>query len=349
MQQINYVLIGFGGIAENRIAKEGFALDAERFTSLDGIKLVGATDINPARSEAVEALGLKWYDSLDAVLADQTVQAIFIATNNSSHAAIAKQAITAGKHCLIEKPLATTLEDAQAVKALAAEHNVAVSVDHMMIHNAYNIKARELIVDGSLGEVNDMVLHMEFLYGATPDEAASWRCSKPAELGGPIGDVASHCFYVAEFLGDSKIVSMTCQYQAEKLDLKVENGAQIKFTLENGLTGTILVSFAEPRGGIIGTLSNLGYEIYGSKAICRSHGTMFQFSGYDDEPIKIRLDIDNGKSVKTISIVNPDNIYQGVIQGHAEAIRAGQTGSVADGCHNLELVMEAHQLAVNSK
>lgn len=345
MQQINYVLVGFGGIAENRIAKEGFALDNERFTPLDNIKLIGATDINPSRREAVEVLGLKWYDSLDAVLADQSVQAVFIATNNSSHAAIATQAIAAGKHCLIEKPLATTLEDAEAVKKQAQEQGVCVSVDHMMICNAYNIKARELILDGSLGEVNDMVLHMEFLYGGTPEEAASWRCSQPSELGGPIGDVASHCFYMAEFLCDSKIVSMTCSYQVEKLDIEVENGAQIKFTLENGLTGTILVSFAEPRGGLVGTLSNLGYEIYGSKAVCRSYGTMFQLSGYDDEPVKIRLDIDNGKSVETIFIANPANIYQGVILEHAEAIRAGKPGSVAGGCHNLELIMEAHRLA----
>jgi predicted dehydrogenase len=347
MKKINYVLVGFGGIAESRIAKEGFALDSERFTPLDNIKLVGATDINPARRKAAEALGLKWYDSLEAVLADQTVQAVFIATNNSSHAAIAKQAIAAGKHCLIEKPLATTLEDAAAVKKLAQEQGVCVSVDHMMICNAYNIKARELIIDGSLGEVNDMVLHMEFLYGSTPDEAASWRCSQPSELGGPIGDVASHCFYMAEFLGNSEISSMSCSYQVPKLDIEVENGAQIKFTLENGLTGTILVSFAEPRGGLVGTLSNLGYEIYGSKAICRSYGTMFQLSGYDDEPVKIRLDVDNGKSVETISIANPANIYQGVIEEHAEAIRLGKTGSVTEGYHNLELIMEAHRLAEN--
>jgi predicted dehydrogenase len=345
MQQINYVLIGFGGIAENKIAKEGFALDSERFEPLAGIKLVGATDINPARREVAEQMGLKWYDSVDAVLADETIQAVFIATNNSSHATIALQAIAAGKHCLIEKPLATTLADAEAVKKLASEQGVCVSVDHMMICNAYNIKARELLINGSLGEVNDLVLHMEFLYGSTPEEAASWRCANPTELGGPIGDVASHCFYMAEFLGNSEIASMSCRYQAEKLDIKVENGANIQFTLKNGLTGTILVSFAEPRGGMIGTLSNLGYEIYGSKAICRSYGTMFQFSGYDDEPIKIRLDIDNGKNVETISIANPANIYQGVILEHANAIRAGKAGSVAGGCHNLELIMEAHQLA----
>ncbi len=345
MEQINYALIGFGGIAENRIAKEGFALDSKRFNPLDGIKLVGATDINPSRREVVEALGLKWYSSIDEILADQNIQAVFIATNNSSHAAIAKQAIIAGKHCLIEKPLATTLEDAEAVKRLAEEHELCVSVDHMMTHNSYNIKARELLADGSLGEVNDMVIHMEFLFGSTPEEAASWRCSQPSELGGPIGDVASHCFYMAEFLGNSEISSMSCRYQEPTLDIAVENGAQIKFTLKNGITGTILVSFAEPRGGLIGTLLNLGYEIYGSKAVCRSYGTMFQLSGYDDEPIKIGLDINNGKSVETVSIANPVNIYQSVIIEHAAAIRAGETGSVSEGYHNLELIMEAHRLA----
>ena len=68
MTQIKYGIIGFGGIAENRIAKEGFACDTSRFAPLSEAKLIAATDINPARRSAAEALGLKWYDSREALL-----------------------------------------------------------------------------------------------------------------------------------------------------------------------------------------------------------------------------------------------------------------------------------------
>ena len=73
MAKVKYVLIGFGGIAENRVAKEGYACDKKRFKPLKTAQLVGATDMNPARQAAAEALGLKWYASLDEVLADKTV------------------------------------------------------------------------------------------------------------------------------------------------------------------------------------------------------------------------------------------------------------------------------------
>ena len=73
MAKIRYVLVGFGGIAENRVAKEGYACDRKRFRPLRNAALVGATDLNPARQKAAEALGLKWYPSLEAVLADGSV------------------------------------------------------------------------------------------------------------------------------------------------------------------------------------------------------------------------------------------------------------------------------------
>ena len=49
MKKVRYALVGFGGIAENRVAKEGFACDAGRFKPLRTAQLTGATDRNPAR------------------------------------------------------------------------------------------------------------------------------------------------------------------------------------------------------------------------------------------------------------------------------------------------------------
>ena len=65
MQKVRYGLVGFGGIAEARIAKEGFGLDEARFTGNPAAELVGVTDIQQSRRAAAEALGLRWFDSLE--------------------------------------------------------------------------------------------------------------------------------------------------------------------------------------------------------------------------------------------------------------------------------------------
>ena len=231
MGKIRYAIIGFGGIAENRIAKEGFGLDADRFAGHPQAELVGATDVNAARREAACALGLKWYDSIDALLSDADVEAVFIATNNLAHAPAAQKAMDAGKHCLIEKPIATTLEDARELRQLARQRRLSLAVDHMMTENVCNCRARELLENGAIGAVNDISLHMEFCYGATPEEAASWRCADPKEIGGPIGDVASHCLYMAEFLLQGEVKSLACVYTPRTLDIAVENGAFVQFTM----------------------------------------------------------------------------------------------------------------------
>ena len=90
MGKVSYAIIGFGGIAENRIAKEGFGIDTSRFAGHPQADLVGVTDVNGARKAAAADLGLKWYDSVDAVLADPAVEAVFIATINLSHAPLAE-------------------------------------------------------------------------------------------------------------------------------------------------------------------------------------------------------------------------------------------------------------------
>lgn len=348
MGKIKYAIIGFGGIAENRLAKEGFACDRTRFSALKKAKLVGVTDLNQARREAAEALGLKWYASADEVLADPEIDAVFVATNNLTHAEIALAAMRAGKHVIVEKPIATTVEDAEKLVAAARKTGRSLAVDHMMVYNAYNKLAKKTIASGRLGKVNDCCFHMEFSYGSTPEEAATWRCASVAEMGGPIGDVASHCMYMAEFMFDSRIVSLACVYLPKTMAIKAENGAYIKFTMANGVNGSAKAAFSENRGGLGGTLSNLGYEIYGSDAVLRGYAVLFQLSGYADEPVKIRLELDKFTAQKSLKPAKIKNIYQEVINHHAESILNGKPLSGGDALHNLKLCYAAHKSAQNN-
>lgn len=348
MSKIKYAIIGFGGIAENRIAKEGFACDKTRFQPLPNAELTGVTDVNTARRAIAEAMGLKWYDSADAIFNDQEIQAVFIATNNLTHAGIAQAAMNAGKHCIIEKPVATIVRDAVELSSLAREKQLSLAVDHMMTENAFNIKAKELVNAGTIGTVNDACFHVEFCYGADTAEAATWRCSSWEEVGGPIGDVASHCMYMVEFFFSSRIKSLACVYYPKTMKIKVEDGAYLKYTLKNGLTGSVKVGFNEPRGGLGGNLSNFGYEIYGSEAVLRGYATMCQLSGHADEPIKIRLELDSFTRQENIRPEKIKNIYQAVIIKHAASILNQAPLDGQEAVHNLELIEAAHKSARNS-
>ena len=345
MAKVRYVVIGFGGIAENRVAKEGYACDRGRFRPLKTARLAGAMDMNPARRDAAEALGLKWYASLEEVLADKSVDGVYIASNNASHAAIAIAALKAGKHVIVEKPIATSIADAKRMEALAKKKGLSLSVDHMMVHNAWNVAAARVTQGGKLGKVNDSCFHMEFAYGYDPAEAATWRCSNVVEMGGPIGDVASHCFYVAEFVFGKRIRKVAAAYYPKVMKIKAEDGAYIKFFFEDGTQGSVNAAFSEKRGGLAGTLTNLGYEIYGDKAALRGYGTMFQLSGYADEPVRIRLEIDDGRKVSEVRPARIQNIYQAVIEEHARSVASKKRLSAADAIHNLALCAAAHKSA----
>lgn len=347
MAKVKYALIGFGGIAENRVAKEGFACDQKRFSPLKKAQLVGATDMNPARQAAAEALGLKWYKDMNEIFADAGIDAVYIATNNASHAQIAMAALKAGKHVIVEKPAATNVADAKKMAALAAKSGLSLSVDHMMVNNAWNMKAKSLVDKGSLGTVNDSCFHMEFAYGYDPKEAATWRCSKIEEMGGPIGDVASHCFYVAEYIFGKKIAKVAAVYYPKVMKIAAEDGAYIKFFFEDGTQGSVRASFSEMRGGLGGTLTNLGFELYGDKAVLRSFGSMFQLSGYDDEPIRMRLELDDLGKVKEVSPLKIQNIYQTLIEKHAASVQTKKPVNAEDAIHNLELCAASHKSAQN--
>ena len=163
---VRYAVIGFGGIAENRIAREGFALDRRRFAPLREAVLLGAWSRSDRRRRAAEELGLHWYESLESLLADERLDAVFIAGNNATHVPYALQALAAGKHVILEKPMGVTSAEAEAVTATAAARRLSLSVDHMMRRNGFNRKARELILSGACGTVRHAELHVQGGFGS---------------------------------------------------------------------------------------------------------------------------------------------------------------------------------------
>jgi predicted dehydrogenase len=102
---------------------------AKKVAANDGATLVGVFDRDLSRAQALaEPLGAQGYDDLSALLAE--IDALVVATPAVAHGGVARAAIDAGRHCLVEKPLAATHEDALILCEHAAAAGLVLQAGH---------------------------------------------------------------------------------------------------------------------------------------------------------------------------------------------------------------------------
>ncbi|PKO45846.1 MAG: gfo/Idh/MocA family oxidoreductase [Betaproteobacteria bacterium HGW-Betaproteobacteria-22] len=109
------------------------------------------------------AASVQCYDDLDALIADANVEAIYCPMANEEHAQWALKAVDAGKHVLIEKPMALTVADIEAIEAAAKKNNVKVMEGFMYRFHPQHAKVRELIEAGLIGDALSCRASFSFL------------------------------------------------------------------------------------------------------------------------------------------------------------------------------------------
>jgi predicted dehydrogenase len=138
--------------------------------------LVSVVDVDPHVAERVRGVapGVETLRDPDQVFADASVDAVVIATPAATHSALAKAALEAGKHVLIEKPLAMTLRDATALRALSRASDRVAMVGHLMVFHPAVVRLRELLRSGALGELHYLHSTRVNLGRIRSDENALW-------------------------------------------------------------------------------------------------------------------------------------------------------------------------------
>jgi predicted dehydrogenase len=118
-------------------------------------KVVAIADANPGRRQLAQAQYpyIKVVDDAAALIGDADVDAIAIATPIFTHHDLAKRALEAGKHVLVEKPLAPSVAQAEELAQLADKHKRVLMVDHTFVFTGAVRKIREVIAGGDLGRV----------------------------------------------------------------------------------------------------------------------------------------------------------------------------------------------------
>ncbi|MGH2353223.1 MAG: Gfo/Idh/MocA family protein, partial [Chloroflexota bacterium] len=122
---------------------------------LPGAPLVAVCDTQPERLAYVRARypGVRLFDSLDQMLAEPDLNAVVIATPAETHARLAEQALEAGKHVFVEKPLATSSAAGGELAALAEARDLVLMVGHTFLHNDAVRWVKAKIDAGDLGDV----------------------------------------------------------------------------------------------------------------------------------------------------------------------------------------------------
>ena len=111
---------------------------------------------------------------LDDLLSDPELDAVVVATPVPTHAELALRALGAGKHCFVEKPLAQSAEDAEAVAAAAREAGRVLLVGHLLEYHPGVAKLKEITDAGDLGEIHYIYSHRLNLGKLRADENALW-------------------------------------------------------------------------------------------------------------------------------------------------------------------------------
>lgn len=96
---------------------------------------------------------VQFTDDIDAILADPDIDAVAIATPVDTHYPLAKAALTAGKSVLVEKPMCSTVEQAEELVDLADRNGRVLMVDHTFVYNPAVRKMKEIVDSGQLGEL----------------------------------------------------------------------------------------------------------------------------------------------------------------------------------------------------
>jgi predicted dehydrogenase len=169
---------------------------------------------------------------LDALLLDPRVQAVSIATPPSTHYDLARRALEAGKHVMVEKPLATSAVHAEELIAMAAEAGLVLMPGHTFVYSPPVNKVRELIQSGELGDVYFITSSRMNLGLYQPD--------------GVISDLAPHDLSILLYWLGRPVTQIAASGQSIFQD-GVPETAFLTVTFSGGTTANVQISWLAPR------------------------------------------------------------------------------------------------------
>jgi len=327
MKKLRFGVIGAGGIARTRTIP-GIVL-------AQNAELTAIMDVNEKLlAEMTQQYGVKGYVSADALLADEQIDAVYIASPVFAHLEQVKAAAAAGKHILVEKPAGRTAEECAQMLSACEAAGVQIGVGFMMRFHTYHRQLREIIAKGALGQIVSARAQQVFWY---PDIPNCWRQQKALSGGGALMDVGIHNIDVIEYIVNSPVKRITGFTETRTFSYDVDDVCNLLIQLENGTVAYIDGAFnmhAAPGGNLL--------EVYGTKGTVLIQGSIGQAEAGDPKAFYID---EQGK--RQVLPLQDDfgNLYQKEIESFAEAVLTGGAVPVplTEGMHIQQVAEAAYQ------
>lgn len=298
-----------------------------------GARVAAVTDLNAellARTAA--ETGATAHDSIASLLADDAVEVVSVCLPHHLHLPVALQAIAAGKHLLVEKPLAITVAECDEIIAAAQAAGVTVGVQHNQLFHGPHVRAQELIDGGEIGRPVSLRLRL-----GIGGKLGGWRADPKVVGGGILFDAGVHRFYMAR-----KLFGEVAEVRAV-VDQGLATGedrAVVTLRFENGALGVIDAGYHCPPGAFDDAI-----EVVGDRAMLYLSGCEAEFEGFRTGPALRRYD----------GAWHDERVPQGdwadsvaaSIDAFVRALAAGQEPPVtaAEGRRIVELIHEAYASA----
>ena len=181
-----------------------------------------------------------------ALLARDDIQAALICTPHSTHRALTEAAAAAGKHVYIEKPMAVTLADCDAMIAACRDAGVLLDVNHVTRHRASPLAAKGLIDDGSIGELRIVRILSSVLAYLTPEHGWAHKAGE----GGAWLDMGVHMFDALRWFTSSEVDTIFAVVRDFAGDPNQRRSGLAEVVMRNGVIVQLLISFEMPSPGL---------------------------------------------------------------------------------------------------
>lgn len=225
MNRMGVAVIGTGQWGKNH---------ARVYKELPSTELLAVCDVNAERAQAMaKQYGVKAYVDSTEMLKDKTIEAVNVCTWSTLLAQEAMKALNAGKHVLVEKPMATTPEQAKLLVETAKKNGLHLSVGFLMRFIPGLQHIRQSVENKKIGE----------LVCATAKRVSQW----PERIGdvGVVKDTAIHDIDVMRFISNQDPVSVYAKMGSMRIK-KFEDYAHIMLTYENGESAFIESNWLTP-------------------------------------------------------------------------------------------------------
>jgi phthalate 4,5-cis-dihydrodiol dehydrogenase len=217
-----------------------FSVMLPTFTRHPAVRLVAAADTRAeARKRFADEFSAKAYDTVAALCADPAVDAVYVATPHQFHREHATQAARAGKHLLIEKPMALTIENCTAITEAARRAGVHVVVGHSHSFDAPVLHLRKLVESGAFGQVRmiSALNYTDYLY--RPRRLEELDTSKG---GGAVFNQAAHQVDVVRLIAGAPVRSVRALTGSWDAKRPTEGAYATLLTFANGAFASLAYS-----------------------------------------------------------------------------------------------------------